>query len=101
MTDQTFDEEVLRSDIPVMVDFYAPWCGPCRMTGPVVEKLASDYDGKFKFCKINVDQNPEKANQYGVMSIPLMLFFKRGEKVDEVLGAVGDSGLRPKVDALL
>ena len=101
LTDQNFDEEVLESDVPVMVDFHAPWCAPCRMTAPVIDKLAGEYDGKFKFCKINVDENPQMASRYKVMSIPLMLFFKAGETVDQVIGAVGSPVLKSKVDALL
>jgi thioredoxin 1 len=101
ITDRNFEDEVLKSDVPVMVDFYAPWCGPCRATAPMIEKLSKEYDGKFKFCKLNVDENPRMASNYGVMSIPLMLFFSNGQKVDEVLGAVPEGMLRPKVDALL
>ena len=101
LTDGSFEDEVLKSDVPVMVDFFAPWCGPCRMVAPIVEKLSQEYDGRFKFCKLNVDENPEVAAKYGVMSIPLMVFFKVDEKVDEVLGAVPEGTLRPKVDALL
>ncbi|MDY6893756.1 MAG: thioredoxin [Chloroflexota bacterium] len=101
LTDQSFDEEVLKSEIPVMVDFYAPWCAPCHMTAPVIDKLAGEYDGKFKFCKINVDDNPQMAGKYNVMSIPLMLFFKAGDIVDQAIGAVGSPALKSKVDGLL
>jgi thioredoxin 1 len=101
LTDRNFEEEVLKAEVPVMVDFFAPWCGPCRMVGPIVEKLSGEYDGRFKFGKLNVDENPEMARKYGVMSIPFMVFFKDGEKVDEVLGAVPEGTLRPRVDALL
>jgi thioredoxin 1 len=101
VTDQDFEQQVLKSDLPVLVDMWAPWCGPCRMLGPVVERLSEEFDGKFKFCKLNVDENPETARAYRVMSIPLVVFFKDGRKVDESLGAVPEDTLKPKVKALL
>jgi len=101
VTDQNFEEEVLKSDIPVVVDFWAPWCGPCRMIAPITEKLAEEFDGRVKFCKLNVDQNNQTAVKYQIMSIPLLSFFKDGEKVDESLGAVPEAMIRPKVDKLL
>jgi len=101
ITDQNFEEEVLKSDIPVVVDFWAPWCGPCRMIAPITEKLAEEFDGRVKFCKLNVDQNNQTAVKYQIMSIPLLIFFKDGEKVDESLGAVPEAMIRPKVDNLL
>jgi thioredoxin 1 len=101
ITDQNFGEEVLESDLPVVVDFWAPWCGPCHMIAPIVEKLSKEYDGKLKFCKLNVDEGRETAMNYQVMSIPLLLFFNGGQKVDESLGAVPESMIRPKVEALL
>ena len=101
VTDQDFEQEVLKSDLPVLVDMWAPWCGPCRMLGPVVERLSEEFEGKFKFCKLNVDENPETARAYRVMSIPLVVFFKDGRKVDESLGAVPEDTLKPKVKALL
>ena len=101
VTDQTFDEEVLKSDLPVLVDLWAPWCRPCLMIAPVVEKLSEKYDGKFKFCRLNVDQNPKTAAKYQVMSIPMLLFLKDGAVADTVIGAVPEQALQPKIDALL
>ena len=101
VTDKNFEEEVIKSDLPVLVDMWAPWCGPCQRIGPLVEKLSEEFKGKFKFCKLNVDGNSQTAAKYQVMSIPLLLFFKGGQKVDESLGAVPESMIRPKIEALL
>ncbi len=101
VSDQNFETEVIKSNLPVLVDLWAPWCGPCRMVGPVVEKLAEKYSGKVKFCKVNVDENPQTAAKYGVMSIPTIMFFKDGKAVDTVIGAVPEQTLQPKIDALL
>lgn len=101
ITDQNFEDEVLKSTLPVLVDLWAPWCGPCRMIAPVVEKLAQKYDQRFKFCRLNVDQNPQTAANYQVMSIPTLIFFKDGKVADRVVGAVPESALEPKIEALL
>lgn len=101
ITDSSFENEVIKSKIPAVVDFWAPWCGPCLMIAPITEKLASEYDGKVKFCKLNVDENPESAKEYQVMSIPLLLYFKDTHVVDNSLGAVPESIIRAKVEALL
>ena len=90
-TNANFKQEVLESSVPVMVDFYAEWCGPCRMMGPVVEKLADEYDGRARIGKVNSDEEEELAGQYNVMSIPDILFFKNGKVVDQVVGAVPES----------
>jgi thioredoxin 1 len=85
-TDQNFDEEVLKSEVPVLVDFWAPWCGPCQVMGPTIEELAEEVKGKAKVGKLNVDDNPGKASQYGVMSIPTLKIFKGGQVVKEFIG---------------
>ncbi|SKB49707.1 thioredoxin [Lachnospiraceae bacterium] len=97
---ENFDAEVINSDIPVLVDFYADWCGPCKMMGPVVEELAAEYDGKVKVGKINVDKEPELAQKYGVMSIPFFAFIKNGELVDQELGAVPKNRLAAKLNSI-
>ncbi|MFC2000210.1 thioredoxin [Chloroflexota bacterium] len=101
ISDSNFEQEVVKSDLPVVVDFWAPWCGPCRMVGPIIDKLSEEYNGRVKFCKLNVDDNRDMATKYQVMSIPLLLFFKGGEVVDQNLGAAPEKAIRSKVEELL
>ncbi len=93
ITDSNFESEVLKSDKLTLVDFWAPWCGPCKVIGPLVEELANDYEGKVKFTKLNVDDNPNTASTYGIRGIPTIIFYKNGEVVDQVVGAVPKSEL--------
>ncbi len=84
--DKNFEKEVLKSDLPVMVDFFAQWCGPCKMMGPTIDELSKEYEGKWKIGKCDIDESPEVAEKYGITSIPTIKFFKNGEIVDEVVG---------------
>jgi len=93
-------EDTLKEGV-ALVDFWAPWCGPCRMIAPVIEELAEDYDGKAKICKVNTDEQPEIAGKYGIRSIPTILFFKDGELVDQMVGAAGKAVFAEKLDGLL
>jgi thioredoxin 1 len=101
LTDSNFEETVLNSDKPVMVDFWAVWCGPCRMVGPIVEELSNDYNGKAVVGKVDVDNNQAIAAKYGIRNIPTILFFKNGEVVDKSVGAVPKDKLAEKLNALM
>ncbi|MBW6483773.1 MAG: thioredoxin [Vicingaceae bacterium] len=101
LTDSNFAEQVLKSDKVVLVDFWAVWCGPCRMVGPIVEELSNDYAGKAIIGKVDVDNNPETASKYGIRNIPTILFIKNGEVVDKQVGAVPKQTLAAKLDALI
>lgn len=101
LTDDTFEDEVLQTDRPVLIDFWAPWCGPCRVVSPIVEELADEYAGRVKVGKVNVDENPETAEQYGIRGIPTLLFFKDGDIADRVVGAAPKSQIAEKLEALV
>lgn len=98
-TDANFKTEVLEADKPVLVDFYADWCGPCRMMAPIIDELAAEYEGIVKIGKLNVDDNPNTARHYRVLSIPTMIIFKNGEVLDTVVGTVPKNVLKEKLDA--
>ncbi|MDJ0679778.1 MAG: thioredoxin [Xenococcaceae cyanobacterium MO_167.B52] len=101
VTDSSFQGDVLESDVPVLVDFWAPWCGPCRMVAPVVEEIAEQYEGQVKVVKLNTDENPQVASQYGIRSIPTLMIFKGGQRVDMVVGAVPKTTLANTLEKYL
>lgn len=101
VSDATFDTDVLDSSTPVLVDFWAPWCGPCRMIAPIVESLAGDYEGRLAVAKLNVDENPGTAQRYQVMGIPTLIVFKGGEPVERIVGYLPKEELQRRVDAVL
>jgi thioredoxin 1 len=101
VTDDTFEAEVVQSDKPVIVDFWATWCGPCKMIAPILEEIAGEYADQVKVAKLDVDSNNITAGKYGIMSIPSLLFFKNGEEVDRVIGAIPKSQLTARLDKVL
>ena len=98
ITEKNFEEEVLKSSTPVLVDFWAEWCGPCRMVGPIVDQLAEDLKGKLKVTKVNVDENQQLAGQFSVMSIPTLIIFKGGAVVEQIVGALPQDQLLKKIN---
>ena len=100
-TDGNFDAEVVKSGLPVLVDFWAEWCGPCRLMGPILDELAPVYSGKLKIGKLNVDENQDSPSQLGVMNIPTMIVFRGGKEVDRIVGAMSKADLQKKIDKAL
>ncbi len=101
VSNDTFEQEVLKSDSLVMVDFWATWCGPCKIVAPVVEELAKEYEGKARFAKVNTDENQDLATKYNIRGIPTLMFFKDGEVKDQIVGAVPKAQLKSKLDSLI
>ncbi len=101
LTDQNFDKKVIKAKEPVLVDFWAPWCGPCQMAGPVIEELADEYEGRVKAGKLNVDENPKMALKYGVMSIPTVIIFKDGKEVKKQVGFSGKEAYKEMIEEVI
>ena len=97
VTDSSFDDEVLKSDIPVLVDFWAPWCGPCRAMGPVIDELSEEYQGQVKISKMNVDENPATPSKFGIRAIPTLILFNKGEVAEQITGAVSKSSIKEMI----
>ena len=100
VTDADFDQQILKSEVPALVDFWAAWCGPCRTVGPVVEELAGEYKGKVKIAKLNVDDNKQTPSKYGVKGIPTLMLFKNGSVVDQIVGAVPKTKIKEMLDRI-
>ncbi len=101
VTDDSFASEVLNSELPVLVDFWAEWCGPCKMVSPIVEELSNEYNGKVKVAKLDVDSNPQTATNYGIRGIPTLLMFKDGSAVDQIVGAVPKTQIAERLDKII
>ncbi|MHB8156642.1 MAG: thioredoxin [Desulfocucumaceae bacterium] len=101
INEDIFEKEVIKSDKPVLVDFWAPWCGPCRSLAPIIEDLSKEFEGRVKVCKVNVDNNKEIAGKYGIMSIPTMMLFKNGKVAEQLVGLTQKSVLAKKLEGLL
>ena len=101
VNDSNFEAEILNSEVPCLVDFWAPWCGPCRMIAPVIDELAGDFEGKANICKVNTDEEQDLAVKYGIRSIPTIIFMKNGEVVDQLIGATSKQALTDKINSLL
>jgi thioredoxin 1 len=101
LNDENFKQEVIESDLPVLVDFWAQWCGPCRIIAPMIEEIAGEYSGRLKVCKLNVEEGSQTASDYGVMNIPTLLIFKNGEVADKVIGVLPKNDLVSKINACL
>jgi len=101
VTDDSFEQEILKSDLPTLVDFWASWCGPCRAIAPVVEELSEDYAGKVKVAKLNVDESPKTPGQYGIRAIPTLIMFKDGKQVDQITGAVSKAHIEEALKKIL
>jgi len=101
VNDANFKDEVLNSDLPVLVDFWAEWCGPCRMIAPTIEEIAKEYSGKVKVCKLNVEEAAQTSADYGIMNIPTLVIFKNGEMVEKIVGAISKNDISAKIDSHL
>jgi thioredoxin 1 len=101
LTDSSFAKEVLSSDLPVLVDFWAVWCGPCKMIAPLIEEIAAEYAGKLKVGKVNVDDGSQTAGKYGIMSIPTLVFFKQGKIMGQVIGALSKAELKKRIEEII